>query len=109
MIFLTCSKCCTSLQCARSVSDGYSGVIVQVNFGFEAELADGFAVSARLLRGSGRCELNVLDTECIKSLGDGDFFFGVEESVGKLLTLCITNQTRAKVQNNCKYLEECFR
>lgn len=82
--------------------DGDPGIVhvttnVGKNFGLEAELADGFAVRARLLRCSGRCELDVLDTECIKSLGDGDFCFGVEESVGKLLTLCITNQTREKV------------
>lgn len=66
------------------------------NFGLESKLADGLAVSARLLRCGGRSELDVLDTECIKSLCDGDFGLGVEESIGKLLTLCMKSQARGQ-------------
>lgn len=53
----------------------------------QAELANGFAVGTRLLRGYGGCELDVLHTERIERLGNGDFSLGVEKSVGELFTL----------------------
>lgn len=58
------------------------------DLGLQAELADGFAVCARLLRGCGGCELDVLHTERIERLGNGDFSLGVEKGVGELFTLC---------------------
>ena len=58
------------------------------DLGLQAELANGFAVCARLLRGCGGCELDVLHTERIERLGNGDFSLGVEKGVGELFTLC---------------------
>lgn len=54
-------------------------------FSFEAELADGFAIGAGLLGGSGRSELDVVDAEIIEGAGDFDFGFGVEEGIRELL------------------------
>ena len=42
---------------------------------------------AGLLRGGGARELDVLYTERIESLGNGDFGLGVKERVGELLAL----------------------
>jgi hypothetical protein len=66
------------------------------NLGLESELADGLAISAGLLRCSGRGELDILDTECIESLRDGDLGLRIEESIGELLALCTTSQTRGQ-------------
>jgi len=60
---------------------------VSENLGLEAELADGLAVEARLLTGSGRGEFDVVDAEIIQSLGNADLGFGVKEGVGELLAL----------------------
>lgn len=76
------------------------------DLGLEAELANGLAVCterdgertrpmggevlrtrARLLRCRGARELDVLYTEGIEGLGDGDFGLGVKERVGELLAL----------------------
>ncbi len=54
------------------------------DLGLQAELADGLAVEPRLLRGRGGRELDVLDTESIQRLRDGDLGLGVEEGVRKL-------------------------
>lgn len=51
----------------------------------EAELADRLAVAARLLRGSRRGQLDVVDAEVIEGLGNLDLGLGVEEGVGELL------------------------
>lgn len=51
----------------------------------EAELADRLAVTARLLRGSRRGQLDVVDAEVIEGLGNLDLGLGVEEGVGELL------------------------
>ena len=72
--------------------DGDPGIIHMTpnmceDFGLQAELADGFAVEPRLLRGRGRRELDVLDTEGIQRLRDSDLGLGVEEGVRKLLAL----------------------
>ena len=55
------------------------------DLGLETELADSLAVRTRLFAGGRRRELDVLDTERIKSFGDGDLGLGVKESVGELL------------------------
>lgn len=51
----------------------------------EAEVADGLAVETRLLTGSGRGELDVVNAELVEGLGDSDFGLSVEEGVGELL------------------------
>jgi hypothetical protein len=60
---------------------------VSEDLGLEAELADLLAVKARLLTGSGRGELDVVDAKVIEGLGDLDLGSGVEEGVGELLAL----------------------
>jgi len=60
---------------------------VSENLSLETESTDGLAVQARLLTGSGRCELDVVDAEIVKGLGDSDLGLGVEEGVGELLAL----------------------
>ena len=57
------------------------------DLGLEPELADGLAVRARLLGRGGRGELDVLDTERIERLGDGDLGLGIEKRVRELLSL----------------------
>lgn len=57
----------------------------EIRSDLEAELADRLAVAARLLRSSGRGQLDVVDAEVIESLGDLDLGLGVEEGVGELL------------------------
>ena len=57
------------------------------DLGAESELADGLAIKTRLLRCSGRCQLNVFDTKGIQCLGNSDLGLGVEESVCKLFSL----------------------
>jgi hypothetical protein len=64
------------------------------DFCLESELADSLAVDPRLLRCHGGRELDVLDAKGIQGLGDGDFGFGVEEGVRKLLSLCPTVRTK---------------
>jgi hypothetical protein len=58
------------------------------DLGLETKLADRLAVCARLFRGRRRGELDVLYTKGIEGLGDCDFGLGVEEGIGKLLSLC---------------------
>lgn len=72
--------------------DGDASIIhmatdVGEDLGAQTELADGLAVSPRLLRGSGGGELDVLDTEGVQSLGNRDLGLGVEEGIGKLFAL----------------------
>ena len=72
--------------------DSYPRVVhvaanVGEDLGLEAELANGFAVLARLLRCCGACELNVIDTKVVKRLGDLDLGLRVEEGIGKLFAL----------------------
>jgi len=55
------------------------------DLGLEAKLADGLAVLARLGRGSGRGEFDVLDTKVGESSGDLDLGLPVEEGIGELL------------------------
>ena len=57
------------------------------NLSLQAELADGFAIETRLLRSSGRSKFYVFHTKGIERPGNGNFGFGVKESVGKLLSL----------------------
>jgi hypothetical protein len=57
------------------------------DLGLEAELADCLAICPRLLWGGRRCQFNVFHAESIQRLCDGDFGFGVEESVRKLFAL----------------------
>jgi hypothetical protein len=57
------------------------------DLGLEAQLANGLAIQSRLFRGSGRGELDVLDTKCIESLGDSYFGLSVKEGIGELFTL----------------------
>lgn len=58
------------------------------DLGLEAQLANGFAVQARLLRSSRGCELDVIHAKCVQSLRDGDFSLRVKEGVRKLFALC---------------------
>lgn len=58
------------------------------DLGLQTKLADRLAVCARLFRGRRRGELDVLHTKGIEGLGDCDFGLGIEEGVGKLLSLC---------------------
>ena len=72
--------------------DGDPGIIHMTpnmceDFGLQAELADGLAVETRLLTGSRRGELDVVDAEIVQSLGDANLGLGVEEGVGELLAL----------------------
>ena len=72
--------------------DSCPGVVhVTSNMGedlaFETELADRFAVCARLLRGYGRSKLNVLDTELVLCSRNGNLGLGVKECIGELFTL----------------------
>lgn len=60
---------------------------VSENLGFKAEAADGLAIDARLFGGSGGGEFDVLYTEGIECLGDGDLRLGVEEGIGELFAL----------------------
>lgn len=57
------------------------------NLGLEAELADGFAVLARLLTCARAGELDAVNTELIERLGDLDLSLSVEVCVGELLAL----------------------
>lgn len=57
------------------------------DLGLEAELADGLAVLSRLLRGSRRSQLDVVDAEVVEGLGDLDLGVDVEEGVRELLAL----------------------
>lgn len=57
------------------------------DLGLEAELADGLAVLAGLLRCARASELDAVNSELIKGLGDSDLGLGVEVGVGELLTL----------------------
>jgi hypothetical protein len=62
------------------------------DLGLQAELADGFAVPARLLGRGRRSQLNVVDAEFIEGLGNLDLGLGVEVGVGELLALCSGGQ-----------------
>ena len=57
------------------------------DLGLETEVADGLAVEAGLLTGSGRGEFDVVDAEVVQGLGDANLGLGVEEGVGELLAL----------------------
>ena len=57
------------------------------DLGLESEVADGLAVEAGLLTGSGGSEFDVVDAEVVQSLGDANLGLGVEEGVGELLAL----------------------
>lgn len=61
---------------------------VRQDLSLETKLANGLAIGARLLRGGGGSEFDVLHAKRIERLGDGDFGLGVKESVGELLSLC---------------------
>jgi len=67
---------------------------VSQDLGLEAELADGLAIPPRLLRGSGRGQLDVIDAKVVKGLGNLDLGLGVEVGVGELLTL-----TKSRLDN----------
>ena len=54
------------------------------DFGFETEFTDYFAISSRLFRRRRRGELDVFDSEGVKSLCYADLGVCVKESVGKL-------------------------
>lgn len=60
---------------------------VSQDLGLEAELADGLAILAGLLRGSRRGKLDIIDAKVIESPGDLNLGLGVEEGIGKLLSL----------------------
>ena len=64
------------------------------NLATETKLADRLAITPRLLGGGGGSELDVFDAESIESLGDGDLSLSIEESIGKLLSLCDQNMKR---------------
>ena len=57
------------------------------DLGLETELADGLAVKTRLLGGTGRGELDAVNTELIQSLSDLDLGLSVEVGIGELLAL----------------------
>ena len=57
---------------------------VSEDFGFETEVADYLAISSRLFRRSRRGELDIFDSEGVKSLCYADLGVCIEESVGKL-------------------------
>lgn len=57
------------------------------DLGLEAQLADSLAVEPRLLGGSGRRQLDVVNAEFVEGLGNADLGLGVEEGIGKLLAL----------------------
>lgn len=80
------------LEGTHTSLDGDAGIVhvaanVGEDLGTETELADGLAIETRLLGGSGGGELDVLDTECVKSLGNSNLGLGVEESIGELFSL----------------------
>ena len=54
------------------------------DFGFETEFTDNLAISSRLFRRCRRGELDVFDSEGVKSLRYADLGVCIEESVGKL-------------------------
>lgn len=70
---------------------------VREDFGLQPELADGFTVPTRLFRRSGRSEFEVFNAEGIQRPGDGNFGFGIEESIGKLLPLCFRTREGVRV------------
>lgn len=79
---------------------GDAGVVhmaadVSENFGFEPELAYGFAILPRLLRGGWGRQLDVVHAKVVQGFGDSDLGLRVEESVRKLLAL-------AKGRLDCK-------
>jgi hypothetical protein len=59
------------------------------DFGFQAEFADGFEVTAGLLRGGRGGEFNVLDAKVRECFGNLYFFLRVKEGVGELFTLSL--------------------
>lgn len=75
----------TSLYCHTSIV--HVAADVSQDLGLEAELADGLAILAGLLRGSWRGKLDIVDAEVIESLGNLDLGLGIEEGIGKLFTL----------------------
>ena len=68
---------------------------VREDFSLQPELAYSLAVLARLFRRSGRSEFDVFNTEGVQRFRDGNFGFGIEESVRKLLSLC-SNKRRVR-------------
>jgi len=60
---------------------------VRENLGLQSQLADGLAVLAALLTRTRASELDAVDTESIKLLGDRNLGLGVEVGIGELLAL----------------------
>lgn len=54
------------------------------DFGLEPQIANDFAVLARLLRGCGGSELDIFDSEAIQCFSYLDLGLGIEECIGKL-------------------------
>lgn len=54
---------------------------------FETELADCLAIPARLLRGSGGSQLDVVDSKLVEGFGNLNLLLRGEEGIGKLLAL----------------------
>ena len=80
------------VNAVHSGCDGELGILhvtshVCEDLGLQSELADSLAVQSRLLRSGRRCEFDVVDTKLVEELGDLDLGLGVEEGIGKLLTL----------------------
>ena len=72
---------------------------VSEDLGLEAESADGLAVEARLLTGSRRGELDVVDAKIVEGLCDSDLRLRVEEGVGELLTLAERRLNNLKLRD----------
>jgi len=58
------------------------------DLGLQSEFANGFAICPGLFRGDWGSQLDVFHAESIEGLGNCDFSFGIEESIGKLFSLC---------------------
>ena len=76
------------VDAVHSCFDSDSGVFhITADMGedlaLEAELADRFTVLARLLRGGGGGELDVVGTKLVESFGDLDLLVGVEVGIGE--------------------------
>ena len=54
---------------------------------FEAKVADGLAIDARLFGGGGGSEFDIFYPKGIECLGDRDFCLCVEEGIGELFAL----------------------
>ena len=60
---------------------------VSEDFGLEPQIANDFAILARLLRGRRRSELDVFNSKSIQRFGYFDLGLRIEECIGKLQEL----------------------